>query len=370
MFSVTDLLVLSRIPNIGTRRLRALVDAFGTPTAARNATPSELVRVDGFSRRLATEVAHFLRSDSARDADRFAAEQLSRLNRSGGTILTFWDPGFPDLLKRIYDPPAYLYVRGDCGSDDACRIAIVGTRSPTAYGVLMTERLCREFVQLNVTVVSGLARGIDTAAHSAVVKNGGRTVAVIGSGLDVMYPPENRALAGRIAARGAVVSEYDMGAKPDAMNFPRRNRIISGLSLGTIVVETDTEGGAMITAHAALDQNREVFAVPGPATSRGSRGCHALIKEGKAKLVEDVADIVAELAPELRPSLPASPPVSEPGMNLFERKMYDGITGSPAHIDALAGQAGLSVGDALVTLLSLECKGLIRQLPGKLFVRV
>ncbi len=195
---------------------------------------------------------------------------------------------------------------------------------------------------------------------------------MIGSGLDVIYPAENRPLSERMSANGCIISEYEMGVKPDAVNFPRRNRIVSGLSLGTLVVETDVNGGAMITANAALDQNREVFAVPGLITGKRSRGCHALIRDGRAKLVETVDDIIAELGPRLMPLLKAVPGSSRAApveLSLFEKRVYDTLTRDASHIDAVADCAGLSSSDALVSLLTLEFKGLIKQLPGKMFLR-
>ncbi len=220
-----------------------------------------------------------------------------------------------------------------------------------------------------LTVVSGLARGIDTAAHTAALKAGGRTLAVIGSGIDVIYPSENKRLAERISHKGAILSEYEMGAKPDAVNFPRRNRIISGLALGTLIVETTETGGAMITASTALDQNREVFAVPGPITENRSRGTNLLIKEGRAKLVEQVDDIVSELQTKLRPRLRTEEKKIEIPLSLFEKRLFDCLGSGPLHIDAIAAQTGLATSDALVNLLSLEFKGIVKQLPGKMFVR-
>jgi DNA processing protein len=220
-----------------------------------------------------------------------------------------------------------------------------------------------------VTVVSGLARGIDTVAHAATLKAGGRTVAVIGSGLDVPYPPENRKLMELIDDEGAIVSEFPMGTKPDAPNFPRRNRIISGMTLGTIVIESGEDGGAMITASTALDQNREVFAVPGTIYEKKSAGPNLLIQRGQAKLVLTVADVVEELGRSLpKTGVAARTPV-EPSLTLFERAVYEQLSSDPLHIDTIADRAATSTADALVTLLGLEFKGVVRQLPGKHFIR-
>jgi DNA processing protein len=262
-------------------------------------------------------------------------------------------------------------MNGRFADSDQYALAVVGTRSSSEYGRRCTELLCEEIVRLGITVVSGLARGIDTSAHSAVVRNGGRTIAVIGSGIDVIYPPENKALSERISECGAVVSECPMSAKPEAANFPRRNRLISGLSLGTIVVESDTGGGAMITAQLALDQDREVFAVPGPIFSKRSRGCNMLIREGKAKLVETLDEVVCELSNKLPMARPAGGRNRMlPQMSVFEQSIYDILSEEPDHIDALAERSRQSASDTLVNLLSLECKGLVKQLPGKMFIKI
>jgi DNA processing protein len=221
---------------------------------------------------------------------------------------------------------------------------------------------------LGITVVSGLARGIDTTAHSATLKSGGRTIAVIGSGLDVPYPPENKKLLDQIADTGVVVSEFPMGAKPDAPNFPRRNRIISGLSLGTVIIESAEDGGAMITASTALDQNREVFAIPGNINDKRSSGPNKLIQEGRAKLVQNVDDILAELNVKLEKGSAKKEERPAIQLTIFEQKIYDILGTDPTHIDDIAEAADSSTSDVLVTLLSLEFKGLIKQLPGKMFM--
>jgi DNA processing protein len=295
------------------------------------------------------------------------------LHRAGGRIITFWDDEYPANLKRIYDPPAFLFVKGTFREREEHAIAIVGTRNPTPYGNSIAEKFAAELSRSGLTIVSGLARGIDTVAHSAALRAGGRTLAIIGSGLDVIYPAENKQLAARIAEHGAIVTEHEMGAKPDAVNFPRRNRIISGIALGTLVAETGIEGGAMITAAIALDQNREVFAIPSGLSDRRVSGTNRLIKEGKALLTESVADILSELGPRLR-NLPGQPgnQSSDPGENLslFERRLYDAMDDQPLHIDQITARTSFPAGDALVHLLSLEFKGLVVQRAGKIFVKI
>ncbi|OLD58023.1 MAG: DNA protecting protein DprA [Ignavibacteria bacterium 13_1_40CM_2_61_4] len=376
MVSAFDLLVLSQIPQIGANRLRALVSHFGGTSPVFIASAREIAAVEGISRPLASSIVRSLRDRRTAEARAFAERQLSMLNKAGGTILAFWDQYYPDLLKKIYDPPPLLFARGDYHQEDALAIAVVGTRSPSAYGAALAEEFSSALARRGLTVVSGLARGIDTIAHGAALQAGGRTIAVVGSGLDVVYPPENRGLFQRIAGHGLVLSECEMGAKPDAVNFPRRNRIISGLSLGTLIIETDLTGGAMITANAAIDQNREIFAVPGDVRNKRSHGCNVLIKEGRAKLVEGIDDIVVELGPKLPPLFGRSkangmeagrtPP---PDLTLFEKTVYDVLTIEPSHVDRLAEEARLSSADVLVNLLSLEFKGLVKQLPGKFFMK-
>lgn len=364
MFEIKDLLTLSAVPGVGSNRLRALVSHFKDPAAVLQASPRELLKVNVVDRKTALNISRF------RDGRKFADQQLSRLNKVGGRIITYWDEEYPEILKRIYDPPPFLFVLGAIVSDDRFSIAIIGTRTPTTYGKIVAEKFAEQLAGIGVTIVSGLARGIDTVAHLSALKQGGRTIAVIGSGIDVIYPPENKKLAERISRHGAILSEYEMGAKPDAVNFPRRNRIISGLALGSLIVETAESGGAMITASTALDQNREVFAIPGPITETKSSGTNRLIKEGRAKLVQRVEDILNELQLKLKPLLKSEEKRIEPPLSLFEKRLLDCIGTEPLHIDAIASQTMLTTSDALVNLLSLEFKGLVRQLPGKMFIKL
>lgn len=365
MHNVRDLLRLASTPKIGPHKIRLLVSHFHSPTEVLKASPRALIRVPGIDKKIASNIVH------NKDGEQFADNQLKRVNKLGATILTIWDAEYPELLKRIYDPPALLYVLGKFMTLDKSAVAIVGTRAPSAYGQLVSESFARDLAQLGVTIVSGLARGIDTLAHWAALEARGRTIAVLGSGLDIVYPAENRKLFDAIAVQGAVVSEFPMGTKPDATNFPRRNRIVSGLTLGTIVVESAEDGGAMITASTALDQNREVFAVPGSIMEKRTAGPHKLIREGRAKLIQNVDDVLEELGPQVRHLLKRER-VREVTieLTLFERKIFDVLTHEPIHIDALAELAETSTADALVNLLSLEFKGLVRQLPGKMFMRL
>jgi DNA processing protein len=364
MFEIKDFLSLSAVPGVGSNRLRALVSHFHDPAAVLQASPRELVKVSGIDKKTALSIHRF------RDGEKYASHQLAHLDSVGGRIVTFWDDEYPEHLKKIYDPPSFLFLLGAIIPDDEYSVAIVGTRTPTTYGKIIAEKFSEKLADMGLTVVSGLARGIDTVAHKAALKAGGRTLAVIGSGIDVIYPSENKPLADRISRSGAVLSEYEMGAAPDAVNFPRRNRIISGLALGTLVVETTESGGAMITANTALDQNREVFAIPSPVTEGRSSGTNRLIKEGRAKLVESVEDILSEIRPKLKSHFRTGEKKVETPLSLFEKRMLDCLGTEPLHIDTIAERTSFSTSDALVNLLSLEFKGLVKQLPGKMFVRL
>lgn len=371
-FSPRELIVLSQIPGIGCLRLRNLVNHFGDPRAIALASVRQLSDVEGIDRKAALAITQFTRSPAAETAGAYADDQLRRLARTPGRMITIWDDEYPAYLERIYDPPAFLFVRGGFAPIDDSSVAIVGTRAPTPYGSMVAERFAAGLAHQGLTVVSGLARGIDTVAHSAALRAGGRTIAVLGSGIDVIYPAENKALSARVAEQGALVSEYLMGAKPDAVNFPRRNRIISGISLGTLIVESGIEGGAMITATTALDQNREVFAIPSALHERRSSGTNRLIKDGKALLTENVEDILAELGPRLKGIAHNLPPTllhAPQDLSLFERRIYDAMEEQPLHIDQLAARSGLATGDTLVHLLSLEFKGAVRQMAGRMFVK-
>jgi DNA processing protein len=362
MLNVRDLLRLASVPRIGPLKIRALVAHFKDPAEVLSASPRELAQVPGIDKKLASAIAHH------KNGEAFADEQLRRLNKVGGRIATLWDKEYPDLLKRIYDPPAFLFVLGKIAKQDSASVAIVGTRRPSTYGQQIAEEFSRGLAKLGITTVSGLARGVDTIVHASTLKAGGRTLAVIGSGIDVYYPPENRKLQEQIADSGAVISEFPMGAKPDAPNFPRRNRLISGISLGTIVIESAEDGGAMITATTALDQNREVFAVPGNINEKRSEGPNKLIREGRAKLVVSLEDVFEELRlPHASVKRETTPAIE---LSMFEQQVFHVLTSEPQHIDVIAERVQVSTSDALVRLLGLEFKGLVKQLPGKHFVRV
>lgn len=360
-----QLIALSMIPGVGPTRLRALVAHFKCTDGIFQAPLKELCSIDGIDTKTAKNIRNF--------AD-FAAgkQQLERAVRAGVEIIHFWDENYPEHLKKIYDPPALLFVKGDLRREDKYSLGMVGTRLPSSYGKLVAEKLATELAQLGLVVVSGLARGIDTVSHWAALRAGSRTLAVMGSGLDRIYPAENEKLADKIVQQGALISEFPMGTEPDAMNFPRRNRIISGITLGTIVVEAGIKSGALLTANYALEQNREVFAVPGNINSPKSAGTNQLIKNG-AKLVTSVSDILNELEPQLKRFLAGERETKSSDLDQLtdlEKQIINCLSHEPIHIDKLSGMIQKTTAETLSLLLPLEFKDLVKQLPGKLFVRI
>ncbi len=371
---VREILSLARVPGIGPARLRALLEHFKDSGAVLRAPVRDLIRVPGIEHKTALTLASFFRSGIPEETAAFVDDQIARMETAGAAFVHILDPQYPPHLHTIYDPPAFLFTLGSIEPQDAAGIAIVGSRDPSTYGKRTAEAFASALAARGITVVSGLARGIDTIAHAAALQAGGRTIAVIGSGLDVLYPAENAPLARRIMEHGAVLSEFAMGTKPDAVNFPQRNRTVSGMTLGTLVIETRVDGGAMITARSALDQNREVFAIPSPVSGTGRSGTNLLLREGRALLTETVDDIIDELGPRLAGLIPDDvPPTPEriiPTLSLFEQHVLDVLSEDPLHIDAIAERTSLTAADALVRLLGLECKSVVRQLPGKYFVRL
>jgi DNA processing protein len=371
--TVREILSLACVPGIGPARLRALLEHFKDSGAVLRATVRELACVPGIEHKRAHAIASFFRDGIPDETAAFVDEQIARMEFIGATFVHILDPHYPPHLRRIYDPPAFLFMHGTIEPRDAAAVAVVGTRNPDAYGKRMAEVFAAGLAARGITIVSGLARGIDTIAHSAALRADGRTIGVIGSGLDVLYPSENTPLARTMMRRGAVLSEFAMGAKPDAVNFPQRNRVVSGMTLGTIVIATQVDGGAMITARSALDQDREVFAVPTPIDGTTRSGTNLLLREGRAMLVETVDDIITELEPKLRgliPDIPSPPERTLPPLTLFEQQVFDVLTGDPLHIDVIAERTSLTTADTLVRLLGLECKSVVRQLPGKHFIRL
>lgn len=356
------ILRLSSIPGIGSSRLRSLISRFKSASGIFGTTLNELMAA-GIDR----TTAEYIRNSDGGD---FAEIQLKKMKKCEAKLITYWDKEYPEQLKQIYDPPAFLFVRGKLKAEDKYSIAVVGTRQPSEYGKIVTEKLASELARKGITIVSGMAYGIDTLAHHYALKSGSRTIAVLGSGVDVIYPEANKKLSRSIIAQGAIVSEFPMGTAPDWMNFPRRNRIICGMSLGTVVIEAGKKSGALITATLALEQNREVFAVPGNIDNPKSIGTNELIKQG-AKLVASADDVLEELKPQLRQFIEREKNNVQ-ALNLTDEevKFLNYLSHEPKHIDKIALEAGRSTAEVLSILLSLELKDIIKQLAGKMFVRV
>jgi DNA processing protein len=360
-------LALHLVPGVGRITFKKLVGYFGHPRDVMLATGGQLTRVTGIGPKIAQAITGF-------QAPRVVEREMRAAKAAGCQIITQDDEGYPSLLKTIEDPPPVLYIKGDLGDPTAPGVAVVGSRRPSTYGKVVAEQLARGLAACGVTVVSGLARGIDSVAHMNSLEGGGRTIAILGCGLSYMYPPENRRMAERISQQGAVVSEFPMATKPDRLNFPLRNRTISGLSLGTVVVEAGERSGALITAQWALEQGREVFAVPGNVTAPTSRGTNRLIKMG-AKLVEGVDDILEELPQYAlggkHDRAPAQREFCQADSTPDERHLLEVLDPVEArHIDWIIEQAHFPTSLVSSLLLRLELEGKVAQLPGKLFLKV
>jgi DNA processing protein len=355
-------LALGRVKGLGGVSFKKLTAHFADPTRALFVSPAELEQVEGLHRDVADGLANF--------ADWVAVDdELRRTRDAGIEIVPFDDPSYPERLRAIADPPPCLYVKGALRADDEKALAIVGSRSASDYGRRVARDLARGLVSLGFTVVSGMARGIDGMAHESAMQAGGRTIAVLGSGVERAYPPEHEGLYRRISENGAVISELPIGTRPMAFNFPARNRLISGLSLGVVVVEATEKSGSLITAALALEQGREIFAVPGEVGASRSRGAHRLIRQG-AKLVESVDDIIEEIAPQL---VRRTDGVAHPARTLpanaadNARKIYSLLQENSLQVDQLIEQSGLPPAQVLEILLDLELQGFLRQAPGNVY---
>jgi DNA processing protein len=355
-----SLLTVASIPGVGLKRLKILIEHFGDPDLVLAASTSQLSKVDGIDERTAVAI------QSPPDTE-LARSQLHVAENLGARFVTLWDSDYPSPLKNIYDPPLYLFIRGEILPQDESAVAVVGTRTPSAYGKAVTKAIARALAGMGVTIVSGMALGIDGEAHRAALEAKGRTLAVLGSGIDVIYPPAHDKLMQQIIEHGAVISEFPPGTMPNQGNFPRRNRIISGLTRGTLIVEAPLKSGALLTAAHALDQNREVFAVPGVVTSHKGRGTNRLIKQGAAALVESAEDILKILGWHASSKKSGSTPAPE--LTADDKKIWDKLSLEPIHIDELSRKLDMPTHELLGKLLMLELRGVIRQLPGKHFVR-
>lgn len=372
-------LALRQVEGVGNVNFKTLLDAIGSPQEIFRSSAHTLRTITGIGPKTAAAIKAFT-------GWREIEEEIERAGRLNVSIITCRDPLYPQDLLNIYDFPPFLYVRGQLDGNDI-NIAVVGSRMASTYGTFSTERLCRELALKGITTVSGLARGIDAAAHRGALAGKGRTIAVLGCGADIVYPPENKKLFEEIAVHGAIITEFPFGTPPNGPNFPARNRIISGISLGVVVVEAGYKSGSLITARIALEQGREVFAVPGSIDAAGSKGTNKLLKEG-AKLVENTDDILEEVIPRIKSRLRMKAasaeamhqqkdaetkiPPSAPGTVINgneENTLLQLISAKPVSVDGLIAATGFKAGEIQGFLLNMELRGLIRQLPGKLYIR-
>lgn len=348
------------VTGIGPAKTRMLLEAFGGDLGRAWNADAEALRAAGLDRRALENLLH------ARATCDLNTE-MERIGALGITLVTWEDASYPRLLGQIYDPPPVLYVKGQLLPQDEWAVAVVGTRTATAYGKEAATQIAGGLARNGVTIVSGLARGIDSIAHQASLEAGGRTIGVLGCGLDIIYPPENRRLASQIVQQGALISEYPLGTAPEGGNFPPRNRIISGMSLGTVIVEAGSRSGALITAEYALDQGREVFAVPGNIFRRASQGTNTLIREG-ATPVLSVEDILETL--NLRMVTQQQVARAIIPENEAESRLLDYLSADPIHVDELGQQAGLPISEVTGVLTLMELKGMVRQVGGMHYVLV
>jgi DNA processing protein len=366
MDSREALVALNLIEHVGPVRVRQLLEHFGEAPKILAASRSQLLHVRGIGEETAEAIATWEKSVGL-------ASELKRVEDFGCHILIQTDSDYPELLRQIYDPPIVLYVKGTLGTKDKNGVAMVGSRMTTHYGIEVARKLAYQLAYIGVTVVSGGARGIDTAAHQGALSAKGRTICVLGTGINIVFPPENQELFERITASGAVISQYPFNCKADKQSFAIRNRIVAGMTLGTVVVEANLTSGALITANFAVEYGRQVFAVPGRIDSPRSKGCHELIKKG-AKLCEGAEDILSEfeyLFPASnRPAAPNETGVL-PALELseHEQKIFAALDSEELSIDDVIRKCGLPSSTVSVALLSLEMKRLVKQLPGKMFIR-
>ncbi len=370
--SLRSWLALRTIRGLGDATVCRLVQAFGSPEAVLAASTDTLIASGNVNASLAQALQRGPDHQTQQDINR----ELKTLERLRLSVVTCLDSDYPPRLRNIPDPPPLLFVSGALARVDHNAVAIVGARRATAAGRLLTEEFSRDLASAWFTIVSGLARGVDAAAHRGAMAAGGRTVAVLGCGIDRTYPPEHQSLRKQIESNGAVVAELPLGSYPHGYHFPRRNRIISGMCLGVVVTEAAVQSGSLITARLAAEQGREVFAVPGFVKAENSRGPNGLIKQG-AKLVENVQDIIDELLPQLdspfreRLKARAPQPVEpRPPVGKEEATLYNMLSFEPTHIDDLITKSGLPAADVAALLLSMELKNFIRQLPGRSYLRL
>lgn len=362
MTQIEALVSLNMVPEIGSIRLGRMLKFFGKPENILKAPAEKLIAVSGIGGQIAQQITSFKKED--------LDKELALAKKLGLKIITQDDADYPENLKNIYDPPIVLYIKGELKQEDKYAMAIVGSRRASFYGLNSAEKFAYELSEKGFTIVSGMARGIDTYAHRGALKQGGRTIAVMGSGFNHIYPSENKGLAEKIAKNGAVISEFPINAEPFKQNFPQRNRVISGLSLGVLVVEAARNSGALITADFGLEQGRDVFALPGKVDSQTSFGTNGLIKQG-AKLVSCAEDILEEfncLKEQAKKDKVEKTDKSD-AVDGEEGQIYDLISSQSVHLDELLEKTNLDIPRISDILLKLQLKKLIKQLPGKQFAR-
>lgn len=355
---------LEQTPGVGPETARKLLSAFGLPESIFSASFSALQKV------VSERVAHALISPPSEEIKALIDKTLTWKSHAGNHVLTLADADYPKALLDISDPPLILYAKGRLDLLSASSLAVVGSRNATTQGIVNADKFSEVLSQAGLTIISGLALGIDAAAHEGGLRGKGSTVAVIGTGADIVYPARNRPLAHRIAAEGCILSEYPLGMPAIAANFPRRNRIISGLARGVLVVEAAARSGSLITARMAAEQGRDVFAIPGSIHSPLSKGCHLLIKQG-AKLVESAQDVLEELQHHHTPAPATMPPSPAPSsMDNDESRILKAMGFDPVAPDVLAQRCGMSIADLNAHMLTLELQGLLETLPGGTVRRV
>ena len=365
--NIQEWIALSRIPGVGSLRFQFLIEHFGSPEQVFQASTRELSMVKGIDNKTTQSIISNLEK-----AKSLAEKDLKYIHDNDIDIITYKEKYYPVNLRSIYNFPPILYVKGMLVEGDCLSIGMVGSRRASTYGILMAKKFAGELARKGITIGSGMARGIDSASHLGALENNGRTIAVLGNGIDICYPRENDNLLNKIIQQGAVITEFPLSTPPEAMNFPSRNRIISGLSLGVIVVEASEHSGALITSDLALEQGREVFAIPGNVTVDTSSGSNRLIKQG-AKLITSVDDILEEISP-IKQDFKLNHPVvtnemQQNNLSEAETKIMNILSLEPIHMDDIAFQSNLDPSDLPQYLLNLELLGLITQLSGKRFVK-
>jgi DNA processing protein len=363
---------LKNIDNLGDVRIRKIVEKYKTLDVLLKVSKEQLMGIEGLTEKISREIVH--KFDKADEIISSIDILLSKCESKKINYTTILDNDYPFNLKNIYDAPVLLYYMGQLSEKDRYSICIVGTRTPSDYGRKVCVDLTKELCRKGIPVISGLAIGIDSIAHNTCVENENLTYAILGSGVDNLYPPDNKLLYNRIKEKGAVLSEFEVGSKAEKVNFPRRNRVVSGISLGAIIIESAAKGGSLITAEFALDQNKELFAIPGNINARNSEGCNNLIKKGYAKLVMNVDDVLSELSYKIGDIVENKSDKlirkENPSLNVFETKIYNVLNDTePINVDKICELTDFNVSDCLVNLLTLEFKGMVSQLPGKYFIR-